>query len=127
MSEPVLVGGQIVLVDWREDARPKEANKLRPAVVVEAGLFALTYPNAIVVPLTDDADLVIPELSLSLTPTEENGCPKACWAPAHLVTTVSKQRIARVTPSRIRPEQLTELRTLMADALGIATASSRRS
>jgi hypothetical protein len=33
--------GQIVVVDWRGDALPKEPNKRRPAVVVEdAGLFA---------------------------------------------------------------------------------------
>ena len=52
----VLRAGQIVLADWRGDAMPREPNKRRPAVVVEdEGLFAPTYPNAILVPLTDDA------------------------------------------------------------------------
>lgn len=42
--------GQIVVVDWR-DALPKEANKLRPAVVVEDdALFADEYPNVLLVP-----------------------------------------------------------------------------
>jgi hypothetical protein len=55
----VLRAGQVVLADWRGDALPKEPNKRRPAVVVEDdGLFAPGYPNAILVPLTDDAALV---------------------------------------------------------------------
>src|ERR1051325_11112278 len=34
-SPLVLRAGQIVLADWRGDARPREPNKRRPAVVVE--------------------------------------------------------------------------------------------
>lgn len=64
-----LRAGQIVLADWRGDALPKEPNELRPAVVVEDdGLFAPGYPNVILVPLTDDAALVIPDLSVAITP-----------------------------------------------------------
>jgi mRNA-degrading endonuclease toxin of MazEF toxin-antitoxin module len=45
-------GGQIVVVDWRGDALPKEPNKPRPAVVIEnQALFAPDYENVIVVPL----------------------------------------------------------------------------
>lgn len=56
--------GQIVLADWRDDAMPKEPNKRRPAVVVEDdGLFGPDYPNAILVPLTDDHRLVIADLA----------------------------------------------------------------
>jgi mRNA interferase MazF len=52
----VLRAGQIVLADWRGDAMPKEPNKRRPAVVVEdEGLFAPTYPNAVLALLTEDA------------------------------------------------------------------------
>lgn len=59
----VLHAGQIVLADWRGDALPKEPNKRRPAVVVEDdGLFAPAYPNVILVPLTEDAALAIPDL-----------------------------------------------------------------
>jgi len=75
-----LHAGQIVLADRRGDALPKKPNKLRPAVVVEDdGPFAPSYPNAILVPLTDDATLAIRELSVSIQPTAENGCRKPCW------------------------------------------------
>ena len=63
-----------MLADWRGDALPKEPNKLRPAVVVEDnGLFASNYPNAILVPLTEDTSFAIAELSVSIVPTAENG------------------------------------------------------
>ena len=68
--------GQIVLVDWR-DALPKEPNKLRPAIVVEdSELFAPSYPNVILVPLSDDGDFVVSDLALMIEPTPENGCTK---------------------------------------------------
>ncbi|MDT8352571.1 type II toxin-antitoxin system PemK/MazF family toxin, partial [Roseomonas mucosa] len=59
-----------MLADWRGDALPKEPNKRRPAVVVEDdGLFAPSYPNAILVPLTEDDGLVIPDLVVAIAPT----------------------------------------------------------
>ena len=115
----VLCAGQIVLADWRGDAMPKEPNKRRPAVVVEdEGLFAPTYPNAILVPLTDDAALAIPDLSVAIAPTAENGCSKPCWAVSHLVATTSKARL-RATPSHITPDQLTAVRRQVALAVGV--------
>lgn len=73
----ILRAGQIVLADWRGDALPTEPNKRRPAVVVEDdGLFAPGYPNVILVPLTEDVTLAIPDLSVAITPTAENGCVK---------------------------------------------------
>ena len=115
----VLYAGQIVLADWRGDALPKEPNKRRPAVVVEDdGLFAPSYPNAILVPLTEDAALAICDLSVSIKPTAENGCSKPCWAVSHLVATTSKARI-QATPSRITPQQLTVIRRQIALAVGI--------
>jgi len=115
----VLHAGQIVLGDWRGDALPKEPNKRRPAVVVEDdGLFAPAYPNAILVPLTEDAALAIPDLSVPIAPTVENGCGKMCWAVSHLVATTSKARL-RVTPSRITPDQLTAIRRQIAIAVGV--------
>lgn len=77
--------GQIVLADWRGDALPKEPNKRRPAVVVEDDLFPAEWPNVILVPLTDDEGLVIPDLSVRLDPSPENGCSKVCWAVCALV------------------------------------------
>ncbi len=115
----VLGAGQIVLADWRGDARPKEPNQLRPAVVVDnERLFAPNYPNAILVPLTEDATLVIPDLSVAIAPSAENGCPKPCWAASHLLTTASKQRL-RPTRSRVNPEQLAAIRRQIALAAGI--------
>ena len=110
--------GQIVLVDWR-NALPKEPNKRRPAVVVEdSDLFDDTYPNVILVPLTEDRHLAIADLSVPILPTPENGCTKACFALAHHVTTTSKQRIVP-TPSRITDAQLVEIRRLIGIAIGL--------
>ena len=116
----VLHAGQIVVADWRDDAMPKEPNKLRPAVVVEEdGLFAPGYPNTILVPLTEDAALAIPDLSVAIVPTTENGRAKPCWAVSHLVATTSKARL-RATRSRIAGEQLALIRRQIALAIGIA-------
>lgn len=113
-----LVPGQIVLADWRE-ALPKEANKLRPAIVVEDGeLFGPSYPNVILVPLSDDSDFAIADLALEIDPTPENGCTKRCYALSHCVTTNSKQRV-RPTQSRILPDQLMAVRRQIALAIGV--------
>jgi mRNA-degrading endonuclease toxin of MazEF toxin-antitoxin module len=115
----VLRAGQIVLADWRGDAMPKEPNKRRPAVVVEDdGLFAPSYPNAILVPLTEDSALAIPDLSVAISPTAENGCSKPCWAVSHLVATTSKARL-QATSSRVTSEQLTAIRYQIALAVCI--------
>lgn len=120
-TEPLrLRAGQIVLADWRGDALPKEPNKLRPAVVVEDdGLFDPSYPNAILVPLTEDAALAIADLSVAIAPTAENGCGKTCWAVSHLVATTSKARL-RATGSRIAPDQLAAIRRQIALAIGLS-------
>lgn len=111
--------GQIVLANWRRDALPKEPNKRRPAVVVEDdGLFDPAYPNVILVPLTEDAALAIPDLSVAIAPTAENGCGKPCWAVSHLVATTSKARL-RATPSRITQDQLAAIRRQIALTIGI--------
>ena len=114
-----LHAGQIVLVDWRGDALPKKPNKLRPAVVVEDdGLFAPNYPNAILVPLTEDTDFAIAELSVAIEPTAENGCSKVCWAVSHMVTATSKARI-RATESHVTADQLDRIRRQIATTLGL--------
>lgn len=116
---PALRAGDIVLADWRGDALPTEPNKRRPAVVVEDdGLFAPTYPNAILVPLTEDAGLAIPDLSVAIAPSAENGCGKPCWAVSHLVATTAKVRL-RATGSRVTPEQLAAIRRQIALAVGV--------
>jgi mRNA interferase MazF len=82
------------------------------------GLFAPGYPNTILVPLSDDVELVIPDLAVPIAPTPENGCSKPCWAVSHLVATTSKTRLT-ATPSRITAEQLTTIRRQIALAVGI--------
>jgi len=110
--------GQIVIVDWR-DALPKEANKRRPAVVIEDGeLFDRSYPNVILVPLTEDNGMVLPDLSVRIDPTPGNGCLKVCFAVSPLVTGTSRSRV-RGTSSRITDEQLGRIRRQVAYAIGI--------
>jgi mRNA interferase MazF len=119
-SDLVLRAGQIVIADWRGDARPKEPNKLRPAIVVEDdGLFAPSYPNVILVPLTDDAALVIPDLGVRIEPDAGNGCVKPCWAASHLMTATAKSRL-RATGSHITGEQLKSIRSQLAMVLGVS-------
>ncbi|HET6184484.1 MAG TPA: type II toxin-antitoxin system PemK/MazF family toxin [Acetobacteraceae bacterium] len=117
-DEPLsLAAGQIVLADWRGDALPREPGKLRPAVVVEDdALFGPHYPNAILVPLTEDTGLIMPSLAVAIEPTSENGCRKPCWAAAHLLVATSKQRI-RPTASRVTEEQLSRIRRRVASCI----------
>jgi mRNA-degrading endonuclease toxin of MazEF toxin-antitoxin module len=111
-------GGQIVVVDWR-DALPKEPNKLRPAIVVEdESLFDPAYPNAILVPLSEDRQLAIPDLSVAIDPTPENGCATRCYALSHCVATTSAGRI-RPTTSRITRDQLLAIRRQIVLAIGL--------
>jgi mRNA-degrading endonuclease toxin of MazEF toxin-antitoxin module len=115
----IFQAGQIVLADWRGDAKPKEPNKRRPAVVVEDdGLFAPIYPNVILVPLTEDFALAIPDLSVAIEPTAENGCSKPCWALSQLVTATSKTRL-QATTSRITTMQIVTIRRQIALAIGL--------
>jgi mRNA interferase MazF len=109
--------GQIVVTDWR-DALPKEPNKLRPAVVIEDDeLFDESYPNVILVPLTDDARLAIADLAVVIEPTTENGCTKRCWALSHCVATTSARRLSP-TRSAITAEQLGAIRRQVTLAIG---------
>lgn len=107
-----------MLVDWR-DALPKEPNKLRRAIVVEdSELFAPSYPNVILVPLSEDRELASPELLLAIDPTPENGCTKRCYALSSYLATTSTERV-RSTQSRILPEQLEIIRRQIALAVGL--------
>ena len=93
---------------------------MRPAVVVEDHeLFADSYPNVILVPLTDDARLAIPDLALAIEPTEQNGCSKRCWALSHCVATTSARRL-RGTESSLSETQLAVIRRQIAVALGLS-------
>ncbi len=114
--------GQIVIADWR-DALSKEPNRLRPAVVVEdSELFAATYPNVILVPLTSDARLAIADLSVVIDPTPENGCPAQCHALSHCVATTALGRIT-ATGSRITADQLARIRRQIGISIGLGRLS----
>jgi mRNA-degrading endonuclease toxin of MazEF toxin-antitoxin module len=112
------IAGQIVLADWR-DALPKEPNKRRPAVVVEeTGLFDPTYPNVLLVPLSEDPELAIPGTSLLIEPTLANGCTKACYALSHCIAATSVRRLIN-TPSSVTSQQLAEIRRQIGLAIGL--------
>jgi hypothetical protein len=68
--------------------------------------------------VSEDAALAIPDLSVAIAPTAENGCSKPCWAVSHLVATTSKARL-RATPSHITPDQLAAIRRQVALAVGV--------
>lgn len=97
----------------------RSRNKLRPAVVVEdETLFDSVYPNVILVPLTEDERLAIPDLSIAVDPTLQNGCTKRCYALSHCVATTSAARV-RPTPSRITDDQLWAIRRQIALTIGM--------
>ena len=111
--------GAIVIVDWHGGARPKEPGRLRPAIVVEDDeLFDPAYPNVVVVPQTNGDRLAIPGLSVTIDPAPDNGCVQRCFALAASVTSVSVSRV-RGTESRVRPEQLLDIRRRIADVIGL--------
>ena len=121
-----LKAGQIVAVDWRkepadpaQDPQPPEPNKLRPAVVVQdTDLFDPAYPTVLVVPMTGDSALAIPDLTVVLQPCRTNGCKKLSeLLPQHL-SCVAKTRITSVTQSEITPAELQQLRQLVVLTIG---------
>ncbi len=114
-----VTAGQIVLVDWRGDALPKEPNKLRPCVIVEDdGLFDEGFPNVLIVPLADSNEFLIASLTVTIDPTPENGCAKTSYALSHSITVASKQRIMRAPSTRITNAQLVQIRSQIAECIG---------
>lgn len=122
-----LKAGQIVTVDWRkdpdepaQDPQPPEPNKLRPAVVVQdTELFDPAYPTVLVVPMTGDPALAIPDLTGVLQPRPSNGCKKVSYLLPQNLTCVAKTRItAAATKSQITPTELQQLRQLVVLSIG---------
>jgi len=117
----VLKAGQIVTVNWRkepsdsgQDPQPPEPNKFRPAVVVQdTELFDLTYPTVLVVPMTGNPALVIPDLTVVLQPSLTNGCKKVSYLLPQNLTCIAKTRITAATNSVISPAELQQLRQLV--------------
>jgi len=105
-----LKAGQIVTVDWRkdpdepaQDSQPPEPNKLRPAVVV---------------PMTGDPALAIPDLTVVPQPSPSNGCKKVSYLLPQSLTCVAKTRITAATSSQITPAELQQLRQLVMLTIG---------
>jgi mRNA interferase MazF len=114
-----LTAGQILWIDFRRDAAPKEANKLRPGIVVEeSGLFAAAFPNVVVVPCTTTLTFEVRDLCVQIAPDERNGFDRINWAIAHNVTTASKARIVKQTDYYISLEHLEEIRACIMEMLG---------
>ena len=116
-----LQAGQIVLVDWPQDpehpeqaALPPDPNKLRPAgVVQDTELFDPSYPTVLVVPMTGDRLLALPELTVVLTPNPINGCRKVSYLLPQHITCIAKTRIQQATASWITADELVRLRELV--------------
>ncbi len=121
-----LKAGQIVTVDWRrdpddptQDPHPPEPNKLRPAVVVQdSELFDPAYPTVLVVPMTGDPELAIPDLTVVLQPSATNGCTKVSYLLPQNLSCVAKTRITTATDSCITTSELQQLRQLVVLTIG---------
>lgn len=112
--------GDVCVVDWRDDGLPKEANKIRPCVIVEdTDLFAEEHPNVIIVPLTTNASTIISQLAVTIAPTRENGLERTSFAPAYMVTAASKRRLQGDPIGRITRAQMHSIRAYIAESLGI--------
>jgi mRNA interferase MazF len=113
------ISGEIILIDWRGDAIGKEANKLRPCVVVEdVELFDETHPTVVVVPLTTDETMVIAQLSTIIEPNDDNGCERRSFAVAHAVVTAAKSRVCGRPGACITAEELQAIRRQIAETIG---------
>lgn len=92
--------GDILLVDFRP-ARPTEADKIRPAVIITNNEANLYGTSIVVVPLTSNVSKVYP-FQLFL-PSEQVGLEKESKAQVELTRSVSKsrlgERVGRLTPT----------------------------
>ena len=87
-------------------------------MVQDTDLFDPAYPAVLVVPMTGDSALAIPDLTVVLQPCRTNGCKKLSYLlPQHL-TCVAKTRITSVTQSEITPAELQQLRQLVVLTIG---------
>ena len=87
-------------------------------IVQDTDRFDPSYPTVLVVPMTGDPELAIPELTVVLQPSASNGCKKlSSLLPQHL-TSVAKTRIRAATDSRISAAELQQLRQLIVLTIG---------
>ena len=126
ITDVELTSGQIVIVDWRrdpldpaQDPKQPEPNKLRPAMVAQnTGLFYPSYPTVLVVPMTGEPGLAIPDLTVVLQPSASNSCQKVSHLLLQHLTCVAKTWIRAATDSRISARELQLLRRLVVLPIG---------
>ena len=107
--------GEVVLVDFNP-ARPGEAAKRRPAVVVSNDLFNAYAPVVVVVPLTSKADRIYPT-EVPIEP-KDSGLDYPSKAQVHLVRHVSKGRILK-SLGRLKERAHQEIDDLLRELLGL--------
>jgi mRNA interferase MazF len=90
MVRPVLQRADIVLVDY-EPARPNEASKIRPSILITNNLANSNGTNVVVVPLTSNVTTVYP-FQLYL-PLESTGLDQHSKAQVELLRSVSVSRV----------------------------------
>ena len=69
-------------------------------MVEDTELFDPAYPKVLVVPMTGDPGLAIPDLTVVLQPRPSNGCKKVSYLLPQSLTCVAKTRITAATTSR---------------------------
>ena len=107
--------GEVVLVDF-SPARPGEAAKRRPAVVVTSDLFNDYAPVVVVVPLTSRVERVYP--TEVLIEPKDSGLDHLSKAQVHLVRHVSKGRIKKLL-GKLSDGVLEVLDDLLRELLGL--------
>lgn len=84
--------GDIILVDF-EPARPTEANKIRPSILITNDQANEYGTNVMVVPLTSNVSRIYP-FQLFL-PSEQTGLESDSKAQVELTRSVSKSRLGQ--------------------------------
>jgi len=87
-------------------------------VVQDTDLFDTAYPTVLVVPMSGDSALAIPDLTVVLQPSPTNGCKKVSYLLPQNLTCVAKTRITAATQSQITPAELQQLRQLVVLTIG---------
>lgn len=84
--------GAVYMVDF-EPARPSEANKIRPAIVVTANIANTNGTSVVVIPITSKVQRVYP--FQLLLPTKDSNLEFESKAQTELIRSVSKTRLQK--------------------------------
>lgn len=87
-------------------------------MVQDTELFDPAYPTVLVVPMTGDPALAIPDLTVVLQPRPSNGCKKVSYLLPQNLTCVAKTRVTAATKSQITSTELQQLRQLVVLSIG---------